>query len=455
MVAVLVGCAPTVLWSGHTTDRHVRIDVVEDGGLQYVVVNGRRHAAYRGVAGWSIATADPDHVAFAAELAGKWVVVHDGHTSEKWDAIGAIVLSRTGRLAYAAERSGGWHVVVEGKASARYDAIVAGTLQFSADGRHVAFINEIAGRSQCVVDGIADPYFDGIGSFFFGDDGHYAYAARNGDDAFVVHDRSIGRAHTRVTQLVVAGAHHAYAVWDETAWRVVVDGQPGAAVDRVRRILFSSDGAQVAWVGRIGETDVLSLDGVPIAGGPRIREDALAFSSTGIVAYVRPTATGREEVVVGDKAGPSFDAVGVPVWSSTGNLAYAATRSGATMLVVDDRVIEVKGTIEAKPIFSPKGDRLAYVVRRGKASFLVVDGRETEFDFTFADTLAFSTDSSRWAVIGGDLKKEQLFFAIEGRGRVRLETREIYSAAAQQPDDPARLLRDWTTAEANRASAPR
>src|SRR5262245_58215909 len=110
LAVAIAGCGPTVLWSGHTADRHVRVEVIQEGGLQYVVLDGKRRSAYRGIAGWSIAFSARGHLSYAAQVGRDWVVVADGLVSERWSAVGALVLSPDGRLAYAAERDGGWHV---------------------------------------------------------------------------------------------------------------------------------------------------------------------------------------------------------------------------------------------------------------------------------------------------------------------------------------------------------
>jgi len=455
LVALLASCGPSIIWSGHTTDRRTHVEVIEDGGLQYVVIDGKRHAAYRGIAGWSVAVA-PHHVAFAAQVGRQWFVVHDGHRSQAWDAIGTLVLSSSGRLAYAAQRTGGWYVVVDGGTSARYDAIVAGTLQFSGDGKRVAFVGERIGRKQCVIDGKPGPWFDGIGSFTFASDGHYGYAARLGDVAHVVVDDRVGPPWATVSQLVLSATagHYAYAAWDETHWRVIFDDAPSAAVDSIKRIIMRDDGRHIAWVARIEDRDVLALDGTPIAGAPNLRETAVAFraSTVGVgvgLAYVAPLARGGEQLQIDGKPGAVYDEIGVPVWSSTGRIAYTARRSNIVMVVIDGRD-HPAGTAVGDPVFSPDGNRVAFVTKRGRASYVVVDGRQHAFDLVFQDTLVFSSNSKRWAVIAGDIDAERLFFALEDGKRIPLATRELYSAAVGGLGDSAALLRGWTQAEADR-----
>ena len=63
-----------------------------------------------------------------------------------------------------------------------------------------------------------------------------------------------------------------------------------------------------------------------------------------------------------------------------------------------------------------------------------------------------------WAVIAGDVAREQLFFAIDGEQRVPLSMLELYSAAAMHSlsdslfSDHDDTLRVWSAAEADRAA---
>ena len=184
------GCGPALVWSGKTPDRLHRIDVIKQSGIEWVMVDGRRRAAYRAIAAWSLAMShDGRHLAYAARLAGRWLVVHDGHPGRGWDGIGEIVLSPAGRLAYAAEQGGRWHVVVDGRAGPAWDALLAGTLRFSPDGARVAYAASNDAGVHVVVDGRIGPAWDGVGQLGFGAGGaHLVYAARRGDQRRAVVD---------------------------------------------------------------------------------------------------------------------------------------------------------------------------------------------------------------------------------------------------------------------------
>lgn len=450
---VAAGCGPTLIWSGRSADRSRTIEVVEEGGRTYVVVDGKRRAAYRGISAQSLALAG-DHIAFAARIASRWVVVFDGKHGESWDSVGPIVLTPAGRIAYAAERAGGWHVVTDGVVGPRFDAILAGTLMFGPEGKQVAYVGTRDGRVHAVIDGRLGPTFDGIGQLTLAADGRVAYAARRLLDAYVVVGEQPSQRWSAVSKLQLApNGRTVYAASDGTDWRVVIDGQLGPALDVVRRIVVRDDGKHVAWIGRYARLFVLALDNAPIAAWPALDPSKVTFRASAIghgvgLAYVAPVETGGERLVVDGTPGAVYDEVRTPVWSRDGRIAYAARRARTWWFVLDGQEI-ASGTWISDPVFSRDGQRVAYVKREGKASFVVVDGRDHRFDLVFEDTLTFAADGRRWAVVAGDLAREKLYITLDGKTRIELPSIEIYSSAARaaKSDD---LLRTWTQIEVDR-----
>lgn len=452
-VGVALGaCGPKTIWTGHTADRLHTVDVVRDSGYDYVVVDGQRRAAYRGVAGWSIALAG-EHLAFAAKIGGDWVVVRDGRVmSDRWDAIGDLRITASGLLVYVAQRDRFWHVMTcstrcaDDKPGPPVDAVLADTLRIA--GSHIAYVAQRGARVHAIVDGRVGAAFDGIGQLTLTADGHSAYAVRLALSAHVVVDDTVGERCDAVEQLQLGpGGHVAYVALLGDERHLVHDRSLGPAVDSVSHIAFRDDGAHVAWVGRVGGSDVLMLDDAPLGTWAHRRDAKLAFRPTtagkaGVgLAFARTTDQG-DQMVVDDVAGPLFDEVRAPVWSRDGELAYAARRGTTWLIVHGDREIPAGDTV-SDPVMA--GPRLAYVARRGKASIVVVDGREYSFGLVFEDSIAFSSDGARWGVIAGDPIKEQLFIVIDGTRRIPLAVRELYSAAASGAGGST--LRDWTQAE--------
>jgi len=442
LLALACGCGPSLVWTGRTPDRLHAVTVTRTSGLDFVAVDGQRRAAYRGIAGWSIALAR-HHIAFAARVDGRWVIVRDGHVEpERWDGIGALQFTDTGTLVCLVERAGGWHVVTNGVVGPRHDAILAGTLRTS--GSHVAYVAQQANRSRVIVDAVPQELFDGISQLVLRPDGRTAYVARRGLDMHAVIDGHVGPARERVSMVELGPrGRSAYAASFGDEARIVIDGELGPAVDSIRLIRFSDDGTRVAWLGRLGTLDVLALDDKPVAAWPSRREPKFAFRpGTSSLAYVASTPNG-ERVIVDNVAGPIFDEVRTPVWGPNG-VVYAALRAGKWIIVDGGRELDA-GDAVGDPVVT--STRLAYGGRRGKSAYVAVDGKTFTFDLVFADTIAFSRDGRRWAAVVGDRTRERLYIVVDGRQRVPVDVHELYSSVASGKDD---ALVAWTRAELER-----
>jgi hypothetical protein len=470
VLVALAGCAPTVLWTGRTADRRHRVDIVQRSGAQWVLVDGQRRAAYRGIAAWSLATGDGGRVVYAARRGDRWVVV-DGRPGPAYDGIGEIAVGAHGRLAYAAERGGRWQVIVDGAAdrAAGWTAILARTLAFSQDGAHLIYAAEDASGVHVVVDGVAGPAWTAVGQLAMNDAGtHVVYAARRGRDAFAVIGGAIGPRFSDIAQLVVArrGARTAYLGDAGRAAHIVVDGAVGPAVQgRVRALQISADGANVAHIeSDLAAGDRVICDGAELATAPprTLAASSLAFVAAPAcaVVYVLQERAGMR-VVRGGVAEPSYEEVGPLAISPDGHHVGYAARRGADWRVVIDGGEHPGGRWAEAPVWSPDGTRTGYLTRRGAQAVAVVDGRDYRFDIALDGTLAFSRDGRTWSIIAGDLARQELYFAIDGTRRVPLPAGELYSAAAAlslvhpvlDPRTP-NVLGLWSAAEADRARTP-
>ena len=446
LAALACACGPKTIWTGRTADRLHRVDVMRDDGLDFVMIDGQRRAAYKGVAGWSVALAG-EHIAFAAKLGAHWVVVHDGKLSrEKWDGVGTLKLTESNRLVYVAERAGGWHVVANDQIGPRVDGVLAGSIQIA--GTRVAYVAELGHKTHVIVDQTTGPGYDGVGQLSLDADGRYAYAARTGLDAYVVTDAGRGARCDGVAMLTLGPRGHvAYVATLGDDRHVVIDGDIGATVDSVTHLAFRDDGEHVAWIGRIEGSDVLVLDDKPLGTWAHRRTPKLAFRPTSAnqsgvgLAFVASGERG-EQVIVDGTPGPFYDEIRTPVWSRAGRLAYAARRGTEWLIVDGERELPAGDTV-GDPVLG--GDRIAFAGRRGNRGYVTVDGRTFDFDLVFEDTVAFSTDGRRWGAVAGDRTREQLFIVIDGTRKVSVAVRELYSAVASGGDEAT--LRRWTQAE--------
>jgi hypothetical protein len=223
-----------------------------------IVVDGKEGKQYKGLGeGSPQYSPDGKRIAYIAMVTKKgkpkWCVVVDGEEGEFYDEIkgGSIIFSPDSKhVAYLAsihaenkenleekfrdKTNDKYFVVNDGKEGKQYSGIVNGTLVFSPDGNHLAYIarsggyflivdekekasfaisatikplyNPVTGKLLCVVrdknkyflvqDGKEGKRYHGISptSIVFSDDGrHIAFTAMSGDKQFVVLDDTEGR----------------------------------------------------------------------------------------------------------------------------------------------------------------------------------------------------------------------------------------------------------------------
>lgn len=478
--------APSLVWSGHTADRRHELAIVHQDNVEWVTIDGARRAAYRAIAAWSIAASDGDRVVYAAMRGDRWIVVDDGTMSrDAWDAIGELVVAPH-RLAYAAERAGSWYVVVGGVAGQAWSEILAHTLRFSRDGTHHVYVardrshasDDAPGAerdpdcTRVVVDGVPGPRWAGVGQLLIASDGTVRYAARRGDETHVVsvwpgphstaRPRSggpgerapeIGPAYRNITLLDASGAYAALAA---DGWYVVGPrGELAGPYDAVRTLITRDE--HVAWIARAGAEDVVACDGgiVGRAAATTIAPGSLVMLSRACdLAYVAQGAAGAR-LVRGGIQGAAYDEIS-GVAARGDRIGYAGRHDGQWSVVIDGQVRDT-GTWTSGPVFSSDAARVGFLVRRDRRMAAIVDGTPHWFDMVLDGSLAFSRDGSRWAVVAGDVAREQLFFAIDGVHHVPLSMHELYSAAAMHSlgdslfGDGDDTLRTWSAAEADRA----
>ncbi|MGE0399912.1 MAG: hypothetical protein AB7T06_24565 [Kofleriaceae bacterium] len=442
LLGALAGCGPKILWSGHTDDRARRVEIVKDGDESYVVIDGTRSRAYRGIAVGSLVFAG-SHVAFAHRAGDRWAVSLDGTPGPTFDSIGEIALSASGHIAYAAERAGAWHVVRDGVVGAAVTSVLARTLQLAGD--RVVYVAQRANATHVVVDDAFGPAFDGVQQLVTSPS-HIAYIGRRGDEMVVVRDGVESRAWSSIDRLALAGPRIAYAATDGDLWRVVTDAATFAPVDKVHGIWIRDDGAHVAWLASIGSTRTLALDAIPLVVSPTLRETAIAFRPTRAgtadvgLAYAERAADG-DHIVLDGVAGPAFDEVRVPVWNAAGRMAYTARR-GRTWFVVYNGLEHGHAEWVSDPVLADDGT-LAYVRRDRRRTQVVVDRMAYPFDFVFEDTLVVAS-RTRWAIAAGDVARKAVYIAV-GTRRVPVPSIELYASAVN--GNPSDELKRWTRRE--------
>jgi len=157
-----------------------------------LVRNGTRSGQYQYIAPDSLSySSDGLHCAFAAKISGRWHPVADDEVGPAYDAVEQTAINSEGRLAYVA-RKGGRAVAVIGGARSREYADIAG-LRYSPDGSRHAYRASLSippeqPTQQMVIDGEAGPVCEWVRPAVFSPDGrHVAYLARvNGRTQLIV-----------------------------------------------------------------------------------------------------------------------------------------------------------------------------------------------------------------------------------------------------------------------------
>ncbi len=227
-----------------------------EGGADrfFVVFDGKEQPRYDLVAGLVMAP-DGRRFAYAAQRAGKQMLVVNDKAYKPYDGLGDIAMSPDGRrLAVSALSGKQWVPIVDGKEAAPLDGI--GRFIYSADGRHIAYAASHGKKQAVVVDGREGPAFDVVGTLTFSPDGaRLAYGAADaalGDGRFlVVDDKVLGPA--GLFSFSPDGRHVAHAV--------PLSGQPGAG----EKWGLSIDGAAAVRADKAGGQDVpAAYEGFPL-----------------------------------------------------------------------------------------------------------------------------------------------------------------------------------------------
>jgi Tol biopolymer transport system component len=272
-------------------------------------------------------------------------VVLDGAEGEKYDRIvtGSVVFSPDSRrLAYAAQRAGRFLVVVDHLESDEFEDIRNPV--FSPDSRKVAFVAGKVGHRVGIVDGVAVTrnYPDvggGTGMVFSPDSARLAYVACGSGKETVVLDGVEVGTYDSVGQLHFSpdGRSVLYTAWRNQKPRAVLNDVEGETYDAIGtfRPPFSLDSKRIAYAAVRAGKEFVVVD--EKEHGPYDGISSCYFSPDSQHVAYKATQGGKEFVVVDGKAGARYDNVGMLTFSpDSKHLAYLARRGEARFAVVDE-----------------------------------------------------------------------------------------------------------------------
>lgn len=453
LVATLAACGgPLLVWHGHGPDRAHRAELLEQGGVQRMIVDGEAGPPVAAV-GLAQLRWSTRGVVYPARVGERWRVIVGREPGPAHDAIGEIAVAGD-RVAYAALDGDTWRVVVGGEAGPPFTSLRSGTLRFFRDGRRVVYVGRAADGERAVIDGAAGPAFDRVGMLSIGAKGALVgYVGFTEAGASVVIDGEVVLRAEDVGALELASAEPRFAalVTMHGAPAVVHDGDVVARPADATQLAISAEGAHVAWVARTEDTEEVWLDGSRAGAHEAI--EALRFvPRTGALLYVARDGE-RARVVHAGEAGPHAAAIESLVTSPAGHFGYVARR-GAGRFVVVDGVVRHRGEWAGALVLAERSDRFAFVARRAGVRWVVTPDGRIEVPRPFVDTLVLDPSGRRWAIAVADRRTRRIEVLVDGRSVAVLDADEV-AAAITQGRDPAEAVRAIVAGELARAIAER
>ncbi|MDQ6624214.1 MAG: hypothetical protein M3Y86_12130 [Verrucomicrobiota bacterium] len=297
-----------------------------------------------------------------------------------------------------------WRVLVDDKEGPAYSEILS-TIIFSEAGEHFAYLARLGqGQVTVVLDGNPGPTVEAVERIQFSPDGkHLAYWARPKNNSVVVLDGELSAAYEDIAMDSLrfsASNRLGYLARKKQEGRevnaavAVIDGKESEPYNRVEQLQFSPDGARVGFVAFTPDGQTAVVDGK--AGRFYDSIYSLEFSPDGShVSYVAHTPSGQF-VVIDEKESPGYNAAGHVLFSENGKLnAYTASPTGnGVLVVVNGHASKTYHEFDSIAL-SSDGSRYAYEaeISTYKAE-LVIDGKLVQAP-NLVSTLSQSNSSAK------------------------------------------------------------
>ena len=357
-----------------------------EGSTVRFLVDGKAGAAFDGLEQWRGPTVDP--------------VAPDTRPRNWIDRITEFEVPMTrspdgNRFAFVGKRGSSYFVQVDDEElhpSGQRPSQVA----VSANGEHLAFMRDAGSDARLVIDGavveppegcevFSAPWFEPRG-------GRYAYVAKRGKEFLVVLDGRPGPEFDLIDWpnarfdplgrcLYIGERHHRRGlVRKEKVSTLMRDAEALAESEEIRRVAPDPTGRRLAFVTGRGDTVRITVDG---REGPDIwNVGGILFSPDGAHlaydAYRGPREQGPGQGTLyldGERIGPDFEGMGLDgiLFSPDGqHFCAVVQRDGKDVVLVDG---EETGTFDLAldPVFADDG-RFAFRVGDGERELVIIDG---------------------------------------------------------------------------------
>ncbi|MEN6356144.1 MAG: hypothetical protein ABFD83_03560 [Armatimonadota bacterium] len=398
------------------------------GSKWVMVVDGKESAEFDGVRE-PYFSADSKHICYVGFRGKDAILVLDGKECGKYPGICMNFPSFTaktpqrqidtmycpgifgpnGRFAYSAVKARGKDgtdkivAVIDGKETSAYDGI--GGIEFSPDGKHVAFVARKAERKFVVLDGKPEAKYGDIDGLltFSPDSKRLAYVATNYDangdgQSFVVLDGKPGQKFHDISGISVSfspdSKHLSYfASPDSEKYCMVVDGKAGKTYDEVGEMgrepcqIYGPDG-RLYYSATKGDKHYMVIDGVQSPVYDDMVQPYPVLSRDGKHYAFTAMKNDRWFVVHDGVEGAHYGTIYDASLAITGDnkLVYKAAKPDSCQYIT---VIDGKEHPEIEnPAFSPDGTRMAYIMENDNnfinKESVMLDGRKIgEFESVF------------------------------------------------------------------------
>ncbi len=340
-----------------------------------------------------------DRVMYTAYDGKKWYVVIDNQKGPAVDKIADFLFSPDGKhYAYKGSMGKSEAMVTNNKIGQKYDHIEY--LNFSFDSKRFCY-SVFQNDKWLAVETKLKPQkeYAFIGLFAYSPNSNrVAYLAKKGKDFMVVLDGKESPISGETIGMMTFSpdsSRFAYGLFSEGKWHLVIDGEKGPAASMAIQFTFSPDSKKYAYSARFDNRERLIVDGRTMCEFDKI--DTIAFSSDSAHIACRASEKDKYFVVYDGKPQKQYEAVVGPEFFPGKNSIYyiAKLENGKRVLITSDKMSSPYDAI-GMPIFSSSGGRLAYTIEEGTNKYVIVDETKNG-PYTGVRHMGFSPDEKHFA----------------------------------------------------------